>query len=80
MTIAILVRDQDGKFDAPLGKRLKGAVEAAAIPKGVANGGQYDPEFETPAGGRYFGRVIVRDILTGRIRTITLALPSAVPQ
>lgn len=74
MTIAILVRDQDGKFDAPLGKRLRGAVPQAAVSNVVANGMQYDAEFETPADGRYFGRVIVRDNLTGRIGTITLAL------
>ncbi|HEX2663778.1 MAG TPA: hypothetical protein VHM93_13165 [Candidatus Acidoferrum sp.] len=42
---------------------------------------QYDAEFETPADGRYFGRVIVRENLSDRIRTITLALFStAVPQ
>jgi hypothetical protein len=81
MTIAILVRDQDGKFDVPVGKRLRGAVPQAAISKVIENGMQYDAEFETAADGRYFGRVIVRDNLTGRIGTITLALPSgAVPQ
>jgi hypothetical protein len=74
MTIAILVRDQDGEFDAPLGKRLRGAVPQAAVSNVVANGMQYDAEFETPADGRHFGRLIVRDNLTGRIGTITLAL------
>jgi hypothetical protein len=81
MTIAILVRDQDGKFDVPVGKRLRGAVPQAAISRVIENGMQYDAEFETAADVRYFGRVIVRDNLTGRIGTITLALPSgAVPQ
>lgn len=81
MTIAILVRDQDGKFDVPVGKRLRGAAPQAAISKVVENGMQYDAEFKTAADGRYFGRVIVRDNLTDRIGTITLALPSgAVPQ
>ena len=75
MTIAILARDQDGKFDRPVGKRLRGTVPQAAISNVVANGMQYDAEFETPAGGQYFGRVIVRDNLTGRIGTITMALP-----
>src|SRR5215472_1561916 len=77
MTIAILVRDQDGKFDAPIGKRLRGTLPQAAIDNVKANGMQYDAEFETPSSGRYFGRVIVRDNLTGRIGTITLTLPTA---
>ena len=77
MTVAILVRDQDGKFGAPVEKRLRGAIPQAAISKVVENGMQYDAEFETAADGSYFGRVIVRDNLTGRIGTLTLALPSA---
>ena len=76
MTIAILVRDQDGEFDAPIGKRLRGTVPQAAIANVRANGMQYDAEFETPSSGRYFGRVIVRDNLTGRIGAITLTLPA----
>lgn len=77
MSIAILVRDQDGKFDTPMGKRLRGTLPQAALSKVAANGMQYDGEFATPASGRYFGRVIVRDNLTGRIGSITLALPTA---
>lgn len=77
MSIAVLVRDQDGKFGTPFGKRLRGTVPQAALSKVAANGMQYDGEFETPASGRYFGRVVVRDNLTGRIGTITLALPTA---
>ena len=76
MSIAILVRDQDGKFDAPVGKRLRGTVPQAAISNVATNGMKYDAEFETPAGGPCFGRVIVRDNLTGRVGTITLALPT----
>jgi len=74
LTVAFLVRDQDGRFDAPVAKRLKGAVPQTEISRVTANGMKYDAEFETPAGGPYFGRVIVRDNLTGRIGTITVAL------
>lgn len=79
LTIAILVRDQDGAFASPFGKRLRGTVPPAQIPNVAVNGMKYDTEFETPSGGRYFGRVIVRDNLTGRIGTITLALPTTAP-
>lgn len=76
LTIAILVRDEDGTFASPFGKRLRGIVPSAGVSNVAVNGMKYDTEFETPLSGRYFGRVIVRDNLTGRIGTITLALPT----
>lgn len=76
LTIAILVREQDGTFVSPFGKRLRGTVSRAEIPNITVNGMKYDTEFQTPTGGRFFGRVVVRDNLTGRIGTITLALPT----
>lgn len=76
LSLAILVRNQDGKFDSPAQKRLKGTVPEAAIPGVKANGMQYDAEFEPPPGGPFFGRVIIRDNLTGRLGTITVALPT----
>ena len=77
LTVAILVHDQDAKFDTPVGKRLRGTVPPAEISNVVANGMQYDAEFETPPASPYFGRVVVRDNLTGRIGTISLPLPPA---
>ena len=76
LTLAILVLNQDGRFDSPVQKRLRGTVPQAAIPGVKANGMQYDAEFEPPLGGPFFGRVIVRDNLTGRLGTITVALPT----
>lgn len=75
LTIAILVREEDGTFVSPSGRRLRGTVPQAEIPNVAVNGMKYDSEFETPTGGRYFGRVVVRDNLTGRIGTITVVLP-----
>lgn len=77
LSIAVLVRDQDGAFESPIGKRLRGTVPQAEISNVVANGMKYDAEFEAPARSHYSGRVIVRDNLTGRVGTITLVLPTA---
>lgn len=79
LTIAILVREEDGTFVSPFGKRLSGTVPRGEVPNVEVNGMEYDTEFETPTSGRYFGRVVVRDNLAGRIGTITLALPTMAP-
>lgn len=79
LTIAILVREEDGTFVSPFGKRLRGTVPRGEVPNVEVNGMEYDTEFETPTSGRYFGRVVVRDNLAGRIGTITLALPTMAP-
>ena len=76
LTLAILVLNQDGKFASPVEKRLRGTVPQTAISQVKTNGMQYDAEFEPPPGGPYFGRVIVRDNVTGRLGTITVALPT----
>lgn len=77
LSIAVLVRDQEGAFESPFGKRLRGTVPQAEISNVVANGMKYGAEFEAPARSHYFGRVIMRDNLTGRVGTITLVLPTA---
>lgn len=76
LTIGVLVRDQDGKAQPPIGKRLRGVVSQAALARALEQGLSYSAEFQAPTGSPYFGRVIVRDNLTGRIGTITLALPT----
>lgn len=70
--IASLVLDQETEV------RRAAREETAALFRGrrsqvVVNGVEYDAEFET-ADGRYFGRVIVRDNLAGRIGTIASAV------
>ena len=76
LTIAVLVIDQDGRFNSPVGTRLRGIVPQTAILQASEKGLNHDAEFQAPTGSPYFGRVIVRDNLTGRIGTITLALPT----
>jgi VWFA-related protein len=76
LTIGVLVRDQDGKVKSRAGKRLKGTVPQAEVSNATAKGLRYDAEFEAPIGSSYFGRVVVRDNFTGRIGTLTLALPT----
>jgi VWFA-related protein len=79
LTFAVLVLDQDGRFKSPAGVRLRGIVPQAAIPQASQKGLNYNAEFHAPIGSLSFGRVIVRDNLTGRTGTITLALPTTVP-
>jgi len=74
LTIAVLVRDPDGRSQSPLGTRLRGTVPQVALAQVSEKGLSYSAEFQAPLGNPYFGRVIVRDNLTGRIGTITLAL------
>ncbi len=76
LTIAVLVRDPDGRSQSPMGTRLRGTVPQAALAQVSEKGLSYSAEFQAPLGSPYFGRVIVRDNLTGRIGTITLALPT----
>ena len=51
LTLAILVLNQDGRFESPVQKRLRGTVPQAAIPGVKANGMQYAAEFEPPSRG-----------------------------
>jgi hypothetical protein len=76
LTIGVLVRDQDGRFKSPAGKRIRGVVPQAEIAHAAEKGLRYDAEFQARVGSESFGRVIVRDNLTGRIGTLTLALPT----
>ena len=77
LSLAVLVRDQDGKTKTAVGKRIRGFIPQAEVSHGSAKGLKCDAEFQVPIDAPYFGRVIVRDNLSGRIGTITLALPSS---
>jgi VWFA-related protein len=77
LSIAVLVRDQDGKTKTAVGKRVRDFIPQAEISNGEAKGLKYDAEFQAPIGAPYFGRVIVRDNLSGRVGTISLALPNS---
>jgi VWFA-related protein len=76
LSIAVLVLDQDGKRRTAAGKRVRDLIPQAEISKGAAKGLKYDSEFQAPIGAAHFGRVIVRDNLSGRIGTISFALPN----
>ena len=73
MMVAVMVGDQDGVFKSPLESRLRGVVLPTEIAHASKKGLRYDSQFQAPIGSPYFGGVIVRDNLTGRIGTITLA-------
>lgn len=77
LSIAVLVRDQDGKSRTAVGKRVRDFIPQAEVSNGAAKGLKYDAEFQVPIGAPYFGRVIVRDNLSGRVGTISLALSSS---
>jgi VWFA-related protein len=77
ISIAVLTRDQNGKITYPAGKRVRGELDEAEASAALSKGLKYNAEFQAPADGPYFGRVIVRDNLSGRTGTLTLALPDA---
>lgn len=76
ISVAVLASNQDGEFKSPAESRVRGVVPPNEITHALGKGLRYDSEFQAPVGSSYFGRVIVRDNLTGRIGTITLALPA----
>jgi hypothetical protein len=75
ISVAVLASNQDGEFKSPVESRVRGVVPPNEITHALGKGLRYDSEFQAPVGSSYFGRVIVRDNLTGRIGTITLTLP-----
>ena len=76
LSVLSLVKDQSDRILDSAVQRLRGSVPLAAIAEGNANGLAYRGEFLAPAKEISFGRVMVRDNLTGRIGTITLRLPT----
>src|SRR6266446_3855902 len=76
LSIAVLVRDQNGKIVTSAGKRVHAMVSSGDASHAASKGLKYDAEFQALVGNPCFGRVIVRDNLKGRIGTISLALPS----
>jgi VWFA-related protein len=76
ISIAVLVRGQDGKIASAVGKRVRDFIPQANVSDATARGLKYDAEFQARSGTTYFGRVIVRDNLSGRVGTISLALPN----
>jgi hypothetical protein len=69
-----LLKDSKGKVISTMGDRIDrmfSASEAAGIAK---NGFLYPGRFDAPAGKRTFGRIIVRDNLSGHTGTITLQI------
>jgi len=76
LSIAVLVRDQHDRLLTNEGKRVRALVPSADVSGVAVKGLKYDSEFQAPAGNFFFGRVIVRDNLSGRTGTISLTLPS----
>jgi VWFA-related protein len=76
ISVAVVVRDQDGKIISAVGKRIKGSVPSVEAAQTIQVGLKREYEFQAPGRLRlYFGRVIVRDNLTGRVGTISVKLP-----
>lgn len=76
LTIAVLIGNRDGMFGRPIGTRLQGVTPPSAVRQVSSKGLNYSLEFQAYVGSLYFGRVIVRDNLTGRVGTVTLPLPT----
>jgi VWFA-related protein len=73
-SIFIVLKDPKGKVLSDLGDkidRLFAPREAAAL---LRHGFLYPGQFDAPAGDKTFGRIIVRDNLSGRVGTITVQI------
>jgi len=73
-SIFILLKDSKGKVLSSLGDKIDrvfGPAQAAGIAK---NGFFYPGRFDAPAAERCFGRIVVRDNLSGHLGTITVQI------
>jgi VWFA-related protein len=73
-SIFIVLKDPKGKVLSDLGDKIDRVFappEAAALAR---NGFFYPGQFDAPAGEKTFGRIIVRDNLSGRVGTITVQI------
>lgn len=72
LSIFLLVKDRQGKVIASLGDKIDRAFPPAQAARIEKTGFAYPGKLQAPAGQRSFGRVIVRDNLSGHMGTITL--------
>ena len=73
-SIFMVLKDSKGKVLSSLGDKID-RVFARAQAAGIArNGFLYPGQFDAPAGQRCFGRIIVRDNLSGHVGTITVQI------
>jgi hypothetical protein len=73
-SIFILLKDSKGKVISNLGDkidRLFAPPEASVLAR---HGFVYPGQFDSPAGEKTFGRVIVRDNISGRVGTLTVQI------
>ncbi|MHB8734717.1 MAG: VWA domain-containing protein [Terriglobales bacterium] len=70
-----VVRDRHGKLVGHAERHFHEVLNAAQAARLERTGLTYAGRFEAPAGDIYFGRVIVRNNLTGTMGSITLELP-----
>jgi len=73
-SIFLLLKDPQGKLLSNLGDKIDRVFappEAAALAR---RGFAYPGQFDAPAGEKTFGRIIVRDNLSGRVGTITVQI------
>jgi len=75
LSFLTLVRDRHGKLVAHSEHQFRQVLTTDMAARLERTGVTYAGRFEAPAGDIYFGRVIVRNNLTGQIGSITLELP-----
>jgi VWFA-related protein len=73
-SIFILLKDSKGKVISTLGDKIDRVFTAAEAAGIVKTGFLYPGQFDAPAGERTFGRIIVRDNLSGHAGSITVEI------
>jgi VWFA-related protein len=73
-SIFILLKDARGKVLSDLGDKIDKVFAPAEAEALAKRGFAYPGQFDAPAGEKTFGRIIVRDNLSGRVGTITVQI------
>jgi VWFA-related protein len=73
-SILLLLRDPKGKLLSNLGDKIDRVFPAQEAVALARHGFLYPGRFDAPAGEKTFGRIIVRDNLSGRVGTITVQI------
>jgi hypothetical protein len=73
-SVFIFLKDARGKVVSDLGDQIDRVFPPAQAASIANHGFLYPGQLETPAGRKTFGRIIVRDNLSGRLGTITVQI------
>ncbi len=73
-SIFIMLKDSRGRVISTMGDKIDRVFTAAQAARIVKTGFQYPGQFDAPAGERTFGRIIVRDNLSGHAGSITVEI------